>query len=92
MIAIYNYVIDSDDVRARWKYKTDEYNKYYQCQINVFFKYHTIVMLKLSLVTRIFLVQGETLKNSMKANLEKTAKYINQLQDNTDTAPDEKSL
>ena len=57
MIAVEKYIAEQDDVRALWRYKVNN-SQYLECEISVWFKTTTEVLLRINLITGIFMVEG----------------------------------
>ena len=76
MIAIEKYVDDNNDVEALWRYKVDDEDKYYECEIAIWFSTTTEITVTLSLVTGVLMVKGIPFRKFIGCEFQKIAKYV----------------
>ena len=76
MIAVEKYIAEYDDVQALWRYKVDDSSRYFECEISVWFDTTTEVLLRINLVTGVFLVEGAHYRTFIDGEFEKIRKKM----------------
>ena len=76
MIAVEKYIDNNEDVRARWRYKVDDNEKFYEVEISIWFNTTTEVLVRISILTGIFMVEGASFRKFIDNEFEKVAVYV----------------
>ena len=58
LMAFEIYAETENDIRTRWRYKVDDDQKFFEAEISVWFDTTTEVLIRISLLTGIFMVEG----------------------------------
>ena len=75
-IAVEKYEQENDDVKAKWRYKTDDIGKYVECEIPIWFSTTTQITVRIMIVTGVVLVEGPPYRKFIDTEFEKIIEHL----------------